>query len=76
MEELNYFIIETGERLPTGIRVIKVSFDADEIAENREDGESDEDVVNYLLNLALLALTAGASVGSQLRGVPCSKIQT
>ncbi|MFW9948522.1 MAG: hypothetical protein ACFFKA_00175 [Candidatus Thorarchaeota archaeon] len=49
MEELVYFVIETNKRLPNGMRIQRVVITENDIEESREDGESDEEVIKYIL---------------------------
>lgn len=44
-----FYIIATGKIIPTGSKVERIVITEDEIEECREDGESDDDVINYIL---------------------------
>ena len=50
MESKVFYVIEKGKRLPNGTRIRKEVITQEEIDEMREDGESDEDVINCILN--------------------------
>ena len=76
MEELVYYMIATGTRIPTGLEIKKIIITEDEIEELRDDFlKVDEDIINFILNDELDELAQQFCTGTIVTEAQFKQIQ-